>query len=238
MSDQIKSCSILLVNHTFAKIRMGCSATSDGEQLECTLKQEGVDSFSIKISHKHDGILSEAAGSNRNDFSDVNASKGIFVIPIYFYLYNDMYLSTCNTLKSWFLVSTLRPHEKKMDEQPKIQKKSNKSDSRALVLRRPKLMPNRCQTVEIGQVILYRLSGFCEWPAEVTSVDGIMAHIKFFGDRTTQKSKIANFFKFEDSHEIILYNLRNRKTALYRKSVREAEIVLGIPEQFSILNQI
>lgn len=135
-----------------------------------------------------------------------------------------------------FSVPKLRPRQTQMKTVPKIRTK--KDTTKSLAHRRPKSMPSRCQAVEIGQVVLFKLTGYCEWPASVTQIDDSMAHIQFYGDRTIQKSKITNFYKFEDSLEIILFNLRSRKTQLYKKAVREAEIDLGIPEHSSILNQI
>lgn len=138
----------------------------------------------------------------------------------------------------FFLVPRLRSREKQMDEKPKPKKEEKSNKTKTIAVRRPKLMPTRCETVEIGQVILFKLTGFCEWPGYITNIDQNIAHIQFFGDQTVQKSKITNFYKFEDSSEIILFNLRKRKTPLYRKAVIEAEMALGIPETNSILNRI
>lgn len=87
MSDhRIKSCSVVLAKHEFSKIHMGCSATLDGEKLECAIQQEGVDSFCIKINRKHDGMHTERSGLKQmkhgdHDCSEENPSKGIFIGP-------------------------------------------------------------------------------------------------------------------------------------------------------------
>lgn len=135
-----------------------------------------------------------------------------------------------------FPVPKLRPRQTQVEAEPKI--RMERDTTKSLAHRRSKSMPSRCQTVEIGRVVLFKLAGYCEWPSKVTRVEDTIAHIQFYGDRTIQKSKITNFYKFEDSLEIILFNLRSRKTQLYKKAVKEAEIHLGIPEHSSILNQI
>lgn len=85
---------------------------------------------------------------------------------------------------------------------------------------------------------MFKLAGYCEWPARVKKIVGDTIHIEFFGDHTTQIAKIGKCFKFEDMTDTILFNLRTRKTVLYSKSIREAEIELGIPQEMSLLNQI
>lgn len=85
---------------------------------------------------------------------------------------------------------------------------------------------------------MFKLTGYCEWPAVVTKVEGNIAHIEFYGDHTTQECKISKLYDFQSSHEIILYILRTRKTLLYQKSIKEAELHLGIPDEYSILNQV
>lgn len=108
----------------------------------------------------------------------------------------------------------------------------------ASVRRRPK-KPIPCKRVDINDVVLFKMRGFCEWPARVIAIEKNIVEVKFFGDYTTQKSVLGeNIFKFEDSMEIILFNLKNRQTAAYGKAIREAEILLGVPEQHSILNKI
>lgn len=82
------------------------------------------------------------------------------------------------------------------------------------------------------------MRGFCEWPGIVTEIENGLITVNFFGDCTFHKATICNFYKFEESSDIILANLRKRKTPLYMKSVREAEAVLGIPLPNSITYKI
>lgn len=131
--------------------------------------------------------------------------------------------------------------DRKMHVNHEIKSKTRKMADNPLtvVAQKPKCMPLPCKSVELNEILLFKLSGFCEWPCYATRIDNGMIHIEFFGDHTIQKSKIGTkFFKFQESHELILFNLRKRKTKLYEKSVREAEIALGIDEHMSILNRV
>lgn len=73
---QTKPFSIVLVNHEFSKIRIGCSATaSDGNRLECAIRQEDVDRFCIKIRHnKVDSMDIKAISVKRKSVDDISAA--------------------------------------------------------------------------------------------------------------------------------------------------------------------
>lgn len=104
--------------------------------------------------------------------------------------------------------------------------------------RRPK-KPVPCETVQINEIVSFKMRGFCIWPGRVISIINNVVEVEFFGDKSTQKSVLGpNICKFDDSAEQIICNLRNIKSPLYRKAVREAEIFLGVPESQSILNRI
>lgn len=107
-----------------------------------------------------------------------------------------------------------------------------------LVKRQPKIKSELCDSIEIGKVVLCKMRGYSAWPAVVTGIDGNLIKVEFFGDHTTYTSAKSNFFKFECSHDLILSNLRALKSPLYRKAVCEAESLLGIPPDQSILNRI
>lgn len=100
------------------------------------------------------------------------------------------------------------------------------------------LKPTPCDDVKEGQIVLCKMKGYCEWPAKVTGFEKNLIKVEFFGDHTTQKTAIKNIFCFEDSCDLILSNLRMKKTPLYSKSVREAECVLGITKEKSIFNRL
>lgn len=118
-------------------------------------------------------------------------------------------------------------------EKGKTEKKAKK---RALVPLGKK--PKQCGKLEIGDVILCKIRGYAEWPCFVTGLNGNSVDVKFFGDNTTFKTTIKNCFSFEESFDTIIFNLRNLKRNLYEKAVKEAEMVLGISPQNSILKQV
>lgn len=113
-------------------------------------------------------------------------------------------------------------------------KTKSKKPSKALV--RIKHNSMRLENVDIGQVLLCKMRGFAEWPCVVTSINGNSIHVLFYGDRTTHKTTIAHLFDFRHCIELILDNLKRLKSLLYQRSVREAEVSLGIPFELSILN--
>lgn len=99
-----------------------------------------------------------------------------------------------------------------------------------MVRRQPKAV-----NLKIGDVTLCKLRGYCEWPCFVTSLDNNMIEVEFFGDHTSYKAKIDKFFDIQESFDVILNNLQRLKSPLYKKSIKEMEIVLGIPPESSML---
>lgn len=85
------------------------------------------------------------------------------------------------------------------------------------------------EQVEIGDIVLCKMRGFCPWPSRVIEKKNTMINVEFFGDHTTQKTSIKNIFKFGESAEALLANLKGRKDPSLAKAIREAEIVHGLP---------
>lgn len=133
-----------------------------------------------------------------------------------------------STLINWYYITGI---VKNFQEEDKMKK-----NLIVAVHRRPIAVP--CDRVDIGQIVLCKMRGFCEWPAIVTGFQKNLIVIKFFGDGTSHKAALRNFYKFEESHEAIIANLKAKKTPLYKKAILEAEYVLGIPEANSIITQI
>lgn len=95
--------------------------------------------------------------------------------------------------------------------------------------------PTQLETVEISQILLCRMRGFCEWPAKVLLInDDDNIYVEFYGDHTFQWTNINNLFSFKDSAEIIMQNIKSKKRPLYAKSVKEAEVDLNIPSHLSL----
>lgn len=121
----------------------------------------------------------------------------------------------------------------------KSQVKDNNLENRKKALVKPtKPKPKPIETAQFGDVLLCKMKGFCAWPAFVTDIRNGLITVEFFGDHTRHTAAIKNFYKFQESSETILANLQGRKNPLYSKSVLEAEKVLGIPFEHSILNRI
>lgn len=83
------------------------------------------------------------------------------------------------------------------------------------------------------------MNGYCPWPARVIEVNKNQKfdiHVQFFGDNTTHKTTIIHIFSFESSVDIILGNLKGRKSPIYAKAIKEAELALGIPSKNSLIS--
>lgn len=108
--------------------------------------------------------------------------------------------------------------------------------SKALALRKP--IKKNAVNLKVNDIALCKMRGHPEWPCKVIGMDGKMIEVEFFGDHTRYKTIISNFFDINESFEVMLYNLRRLKSSLYKKSVKEVEISMGIPCSKSILLQI
>lgn len=96
-----------------------------------------------------------------------------------------------------------------------------------------------CKNPKVNDIVLFKTRGFCEWPVRVIGVKNKTVEVEFYGDHTTQKSaKEEHILAFKDSAELILFNLRQRRSPDYGKAIKEAEIELGVSEKDSILNKI
>lgn len=145
--------------------------------------------------------------------------------------------STNNNHNDHHTNPTPRLRPRLVKNEPK--KTRGKKNQKALVVRQAPIRPEPCEYVEVGQVVLFKMRGHCEWPASVLSIDQNMVKVEFFGDHTTQKSVLGeNILKLENSSELILSNLRNRKKNDYAKAIKELELVMRIPAELSIFNRI
>lgn len=122
------------------------------------------------------------------------------------------------------------------------EKAKNRKETMALVKRIPKPKPVPCgrDGVELGQIVLCKIRGATEWPAIVSDIDKSSITVEFFGDQTKYTTSIKNFFSFELSTEYILQNLKrsNLHNGLYKKAVQEAELLLGISDEMSLLRKL
>lgn len=121
-----------------------------------------------------------------------------------------------------------------MESSKNNNKQKKGTPSRALV---KFIKPKNVESVIIGDVILCKMRGYAEWPARVITVEKNRITVQFFGDHQTHTTTIKNIFNFANSTDVILRNINGRKGPMYAKSVREAEVLLGIDSKDSILNQ-
>lgn len=125
---------------------------------------------------------------------------------------------------------------RKSREKPSPKKRATKK-GRAIV-KSSKLKPKPIEDVQLGEIVLCKMKGFCEWPARVIAFENGQIVVEFFGDHTTHRTAIKNIFKFEDCSDIIISNLHGRKKPMYSKSIQEAELLMGISLTNSITNRI
>lgn len=217
MDSKTKPCSVHLPRVTFTKIRIKCTATENGSNLKCYLTQEGTNTFSIRLKRKmsDDFDVSKKLGAKLSDNSKQKVKEVV---------------QAAKRRKIDDPTSRLRPRSVKIPKEPSIRKKSTAVAPYKSI---PKPVP--LKNVKINEIVLCKMKGFCEWPGLVTGFDKKLVVVTFFGDKTTHKAAVHNFFSFKDSYELIAHNLRTRKTPLFAKSIKEAEIYLGIPDCNSIL---
>lgn len=126
----------------------------------------------------------------------------------------------------------LRTRHPKIPEEP-----TRKKTTTVLAPYKAMPKPKPLETVSLGDIVLCKMRGYCEWPALVTGFDQKLVVIKFFGDQTSHKAAIHNFFSFKYSQDLIMHYLRTKKTPAFERAVKEAEIMMGIPDFNSIVNK-
>lgn len=99
-----------------------------------------------------------------------------------------------------------------------------------------KFKPRSAQSVELHEIVCCYIRGWPEWPATITEINGRNVTVKFFGDDKNFTTSLMNIYKFHECGEIMSNKVRGRKDPLYARSIQEAELVLGIPPELSILN--
>lgn len=93
---------------------------------------------------------------------------------------------------------------------------------------------------EIGTVVLAKMRSYKPWPAVILSSNGrTVFWVKFFGKESHGSVKKNDCVPFDKTIECIVEFLKAIPTNQhddYKRSVREAEIALGIPPERSLLN--
>lgn len=87
-----------------------------------------------------------------------------------------------------------------------------------------------------GLVVLAKMKKYPAWPAIIMSLRKTCANVQYFGENSTGTVPYHSIGLFQNNHELIIHNLTNKTLRGYDKSVREAEVSLGIPLELSIVN--
>lgn len=224
------------------KVSAGAKEKPSNTKKECENPLKPILTAKRKTCDDFDDLVSEVSNPRKIAKLLANGSYGLDTKSIGGSLYcyfafisrSSVVLLTAVTC---YTGSILRPRIAKVAEGVREEPPKNKKVSKAVSRSRQFTKPKPCDSIEKGDVVLCKMRGYCEWPGIVTGFERNLVVIRFFGDDTIHKAAIDNFYRFEQSYELIAFNLRMRKTPLYSKSIREAEESLGIPSQQSIFNQ-
>lgn len=96
--------------------------------------------------------------------------------------------------------------------------------------------------LEIGTIVLAKMRSYRPWPAVILNSNGrTVFWVRFFGKGSHGSVKKIDCVPFNKSIECVLEFLKAMSSNShddYGRSVREAEIALGIPAENSLLNQL
>lgn len=91
------------------------------------------------------------------------------------------------------------------------------------------------KSAKLGEPVLCKMRGFCEWPAIVRKIENNSVTVEFFGDHSFTTTTFNNIYNLMESMDLVEFNLKSRRTPSYQKAVSECERVLGIPPEHSII---
>lgn len=239
----VKPCYVKLTSENFSQMKMKYSVTSTEQGVSCQVTQENSNTFCVKIKrkcnndnsthssssegpkHECDRILRSRNNIHKNENKNIKR-KSVDV--------DDAVSTHLNPSKKpkleWDRI--LRPRNdtsKNANEAPK-KKKSCKA-----VIKSTYKKPVPRKIINSGDVILCKMRGFCEWPAIITKIENKSITVEFLGNHTTTKTTSSNIYDMVESVDAVVFNIKSRKSPLYRKAVQEAERLLGIPPKNSML---
>lgn len=93
--------------------------------------------------------------------------------------------------------------------------------------------------LQVGDAVIARMKGYAPWPGRIQSVssNNKIMNCYFFGTHNSGPVGSKNIMPFSLAVETVrLVCLRSPK--MYIKGVREIEIVYGVPEELSCLNEL
>lgn len=224
----IKPCNVILVNECFSKLKMRCTiVSSENESIPFTLRQTDSDRFTIKIRSKR----CELKTPNTDEKPVGKIAAATTTIATIGEVVSSKRSRQAGSNES-------RVSKRKRTEEPSKPPPFKRRATKKTVALRNNPAATPCKTIYVGDVVLCKIRGWCNWPAYITEIDKNVVSVEFFGDHTTHKTTIQHLFSFLDSSIDILANLTRLKDPLFSKSVKEAEGSLKIPSNQSIFHQL
>lgn len=114
-------------------------------------------------------------------------------------------------------------------EQVKVSKSLSKSY--------PRKPAKKCDEIGIGKIVLGKQKYSVPWPSKIVSIHKSYANVYFFGDGRIGPVKLNDIYEFKDSIDEIKRCIISQGSS-YGKGIREAEIIIGIPEHLSIMKNL
>lgn len=87
-------------------------------------------------------------------------------------------------------------------------------------------------TYMINEIVLATIPGFCSWPARIVDIVGETIMVQFFGTGHINPVRSKALGRFELCKVIPFLQRKG-----FRKAIQEMELILDIPESFSLLQK-
>lgn len=96
----------------------------------------------------------------------------------------------------------------------------------------PRKPAKKCDEIGIGKIVLAKQKYSVPWPSRIVSIHKSYADVHFFGDGRIGPVKLNDIYEFSDSMDEIKRCISSQGSS-YGRGIREAEIIIGIPEHLS-----
>lgn len=215
----IKPCYVDLTDSTVSKMKISCSAylKDDNVQLTCNILQSSLNNFVIRIKRKHSRNKLTGVASDSNPAKKLKTAN------------HDIPISSFDFVDK----SVTKPMEYATKSKVGLRGRAKKRCNALAHL--DKFSVSHVKDVAVGDVVLCKMRGYPEWPAQVIerlipakNCLPIKVTVKFFGDQTTHTTTIMNVFDFFACRDLMISKLQGRKLPLYSKSIKEAQGVLNV----------
>lgn len=106
--------------------------------------------------------------------------------------------------------------------------------SKSIIKSCPKKPAKKCDEIRIGKIVLGKQRYSVPWPSRIVSIHKSHVNVFFFGDGRIGPVKLNDIYEFSDSIDEIKRCLKSQGYN-YGKGIREAEMIIGIPEHLSLV---